>query len=36
MDEAFHFSYIILHLSLVIAGGDPDSKPNVYWKISGQ
>jgi hypothetical protein len=35
MDEEFHCSLFICHLIWVIAGGYPDSMPNVHWAISG-
>src|SRR5215813_3770611 len=31
-----HCSFVIVHLSFVIAGGDHDSMSNEHWKISGQ
>jgi hypothetical protein len=36
MDDEIHFPFSILDLILVIAGGDPDSMPDVHWAISGQ
>jgi hypothetical protein len=33
--EEFHCSLFICHLILIIAGGNPDSMPNVHWAISG-
>jgi hypothetical protein len=35
MDEEFHCSLFICHLIWVIAGGYPDSMPNVHRAISG-
>src|SRR5262245_3432152 len=34
--RSVHCSFVIVHLSFVIAGGDQDSMSNGHWEISGQ